>query len=96
VFREILPNLRTTVLALLGLRFVAAVYVVATAGFLEIGAQPPAADWALMIRENAEGMLLNPWGVIAPSLAIAVLAVSVNLAFDVLAPRSRDRAVTRL
>lgn len=95
-FREILPNLRTTLLALLGLRFVAAVYVVATAGFLEIGAQPPAADWALMIRENTGGMLLNPLGVLAPSLAIAVLAVSVNLAFDVLTPKSRSRAVTRL
>lgn len=96
VFREVLPNLRTTLLALLGLRFVSAVYVVATAGFLEIGAQPPTADWALMIRENSEGILLNPWAVVAPSLAIAVLAVSVNLAFDVLAPKSRSRVVTRL
>lgn len=96
VFREILPNLRTTLLALLGLRFVSAVYVVATAGFLEIGVQPPAADWSLMIRENADGLLLNPWAVAAPSIAIAVLAVSVNLAFDLLAPRTRTSAVTRL
>jgi peptide/nickel transport system permease protein len=96
VCREILPNLRATLLALLGLRFVEAVYVVATAGFLEIGTQPPAADWALMVRENAGGILLNPWGVLAPSLAIAVLAVSVNLAFDLLAPKSRTREVTRL
>lgn len=96
VFREILPNLRTTLLALLGLRFVSAVYVVATAGFLEIGVQPPVADWSLMIRENSDGILLNPWAVVAPSIAIAVLAVSVNLAFDVLAPRTRTRAVTRL
>jgi peptide/nickel transport system permease protein len=96
VCREILPNLRITLLALLGLRFVDAVYVVATAGFLEVGAQPPAADWALMIRENAGGILLNPWGVVMPSIAIAVLAVSVNLACHVLAPPSRTRTVTRL
>lgn len=96
VFREILPNLRTTLLALLGLRFVSAVYVVATAGFLEIGVQPPTPDWSLMIRENSDGILLNPWAVVAPSIAIAVLAVSVNLAFDLLAPRTRTRAVTRL
>lgn len=96
VFREILPNLRATLLALLGLRFVAAVYVVATAGFLEIGVQPPAADWSLMIREDADGILLNPWGVVAPSIAIAVLAVSVNLAFGVLVPKTRSRTVTRL
>jgi len=78
------------------LRFVEAVYVVTTASFLEVGTQPPTADWALMIRENADGTLLNPWAVLAPSLAIAVLAVSVNLAFDVLTPKARNRAVTQL
>jgi peptide/nickel transport system permease protein len=96
VFREIVPNLRGTLLTLLGLRFVEAVYVVSTASFLEVGTQPPTADWALMIRENADGTLLNPWGVLAPSLAIALLAVSVNLAFEVLTPKARSRVVTRL
>jgi len=96
VFREIMPNLRTTLLTLLGLRFVEAVYVVTTASFLEVGTQPPTADWALMIRENADGILLNPWAVLAPSLAIAVMAVSVNLAFDVLTPKARNRTVTQL
>lgn len=96
VFREILPNLRTTVLTLLGLRFVEAVKVVATAAFLGIGVQPPAADWALMIQENADGVLLNPWAVLIPSLAIAVLAASVNRAFDAIAPKSRSRVVTQL
>jgi peptide/nickel transport system permease protein len=96
VFREIMPNLRTTLLTLLGLRFVAAVNVVTTAGFFGIGSHPPAADWALMIRENADGTLLNPWAVLAPSISIAVLAVSVNLAFDVLTPKARNRMVTRL
>jgi peptide/nickel transport system permease protein len=41
VVREILPNLRATLLALFGLRFVAAVYLVATAGFLQVGARNP-------------------------------------------------------
>ncbi|WP_306363771.1 hypothetical protein [Nocardia sp. CC227C] len=41
VFREVLPNLRAILPALFGLRFVAAVYIVATAGFLEIGPQTP-------------------------------------------------------
>ncbi len=80
--REVLPNLRSTLAALLGLRFVAAVYVVTTAGFLEIGPQPPAAHWALMIRENGPGIQLNPWAVVAPSLAIGVLAMAVTLATD--------------
>jgi len=96
VFREILPNLRATLLTLFGLRFVAAVHLVTTAGFLGIGSRPPAADWALMIRENANGTLLNPWAVLAPSIAIAILSVSVSTAFNVLTPKARNRVVTRL
>ncbi|MFI9308193.1 ABC transporter permease subunit [Streptomyces triculaminicus] len=92
--REILPNLRATVLALFGLRFVAAVYVISMAGFLQLGPRPPAADWALMIRENAPGAFLDPWAVVAPSLAIGLLAVSVNLAADALTPGARPARAT--
>ncbi|MFF0048230.1 ABC transporter permease [Streptomyces sp. NPDC005498] len=84
--REVLPNLRSTLLALFGLRFVEGVYVVSVAAFLQVGPQPPEADWALMIRENAPGILLNPWAVAAPCLAIGLLAISVNLAAEALAP----------
>lgn len=96
VVREVLPNLRATLLALFGLRFVAAVYLVATAGFLQVGPQPPAADWALMIRENSAGLLLNPWAVLAPSIAIGLLAMSVNLAAAALVPSAGRKAVTTL
>ncbi|MEV6126671.1 ABC transporter permease [Streptomyces violaceusniger] len=84
--RELLPNLRSTVLALFGLRFVEAVYIISMAGFLQLGPQPPQADWALMIRENSPGILLNPWAVVAPALAIGLLAISVNLAAEALTP----------
>jgi peptide/nickel transport system permease protein len=93
VCREVLPNLRSTVLALLGLRFVAAVYVVTTAGFLEIGPQPPAAHWALMIRENGPGIQLNPWAVVAPSLAIGLLAMAIALATDTRPARPASLAI---
>ncbi|MGP3989807.1 ABC transporter permease [Streptomyces sp. 3N207] len=91
--RELLPNLRATVLALFGLRFVEAVYVISLAGFLQLGPQPPDADWALMIRENSPGILLNPWATVAPSIAIAVLAISVNVASTTLAPHTARKAV---
>ncbi|MGG2459302.1 ABC transporter permease [Streptomyces sp. RGM 3693] len=93
--REILPNLRATILALFGLRFVDAVYVISMAGFLQLGPQPPEADWALMIRENGPGILLNPWAVVAPGLAIGLLAISVNLAANALAPATARRAALR-
>ncbi|MER6548232.1 ABC transporter permease [Streptomyces sp. NPDC001118] len=93
--RELLPNLRSTVLTLFGLRFVDAVYVISMAGFLQIGPQPPASDWSLMVRENASGILLNPWAVVAPSLAVAAVAITVNLATQALAPDTTKKAVTR-
>jgi peptide/nickel transport system permease protein len=87
VWLEVLPNLRSTLATLLGLRFVEAVYVVSTAAFLQLPTLLGSANWALMIRENTAGILLNPWAVLAPSLAIGVLAVSVNLAAGAFAPR---------
>ncbi|MFB7876198.1 ATP-binding cassette domain-containing protein [Nocardia sp. NPDC056064] len=79
VFREILPNLRAVFTTQLGLRFVVAVYLVSTVAFLGFPALG-ADNWAIMVRDNAPGILLNPWSVLAPSTAIAIVAVGVNLA----------------
>ncbi|MEU1980559.1 ABC transporter permease subunit [Nocardia sp. NPDC019395] len=80
VARELLPNLRETLLTQLGLRFVEAMYLVSTAAFLRLPTTLGDANWAVMVRENASGILLNPAAVLAPSLAIGLLAVSVNCA----------------
>lgn len=82
VTRELAPALRGTVLATLGLRFVEAMYLVAGAAFLGIGPQPPEADWAVMVRENVPGLLLNPWGALAPCAAIAATGIAIGLACD--------------
>jgi peptide/nickel transport system permease protein len=82
VTREVAPNMRATLLTLLGLRFVEAMYLVAGAAFLQVGPQPPEANWALMVRENAGGVLLNPWATVAPCVAIAAVAVTVTFACD--------------
>ncbi|MCM6777161.1 ABC transporter permease subunit [Nocardia sp. CDC159] len=79
IFREMLPNMRELLLTQLGLRFVAGMYIVATAAFLRLPTALGEANWAVMVRDNASGILLNPWAVLAPSLAIGVVAVSVNL-----------------
>ncbi|MBF6330715.1 ABC transporter permease subunit [Nocardia transvalensis] len=79
IFREMLPNMRELLLTQLGLRFVAGMYIVSTAAFLRLPSALGAANWAVMVRDNASGILLNPWAVLAPSLAIGTVAVSVNL-----------------
>ncbi|WP_410870640.1 ATP-binding cassette domain-containing protein [Nocardia sp. A7] len=92
VFREILPNLRAVFTTQLGLRFVVAIYLVSTIAFLGVPALGPD-NWAIMVRDNASGLLLNPWAVLAPSAAIAIVAVGVNLVVTS-GPRNRPNPKT--
>ncbi|WP_306359749.1 ATP-binding cassette domain-containing protein [Nocardia sp. CC227C] len=79
---EVLPNLRSVVLADAGVRMSASISMVAVSGFLGLGLRPPSADWALMITENRPGFGMQPLAVLAPALLIMVLVVSVNMLTD--------------
>ena len=81
-FREVLPNLWVPLLGDLGNRFVAAMYVVVSAGFLGLAAIGGGADWASMITDSLGALALNPAAVIAPATGIGLLAVGVNLLAD--------------
>lgn len=84
VFREILPNLRETVLTQLGLRFVVAFSVVGAAAFLQLPTGVGDPNWATTVRECVgAGMQLNPWSVLAPCLAIVVVVLAVQRALTV-------------
>ncbi|MFJ9367113.1 ABC transporter permease [Nocardia sp. NPDC101769] len=91
VTRELLPNLRPTIRTQLGLRFVEAIYLVGTAAFLQLPGGLGEANWAIMVRENSSGILLNPWAVVAPALAIGVVAVSVAFVIGALGRRENNR-----
>lgn len=80
--REILPNIAPSVLADLGVRFSAAIILAASVNFLGVGSEPPAANWGLMIAENRNIILTNPWSVLVPALLLGLLTVSVNLVAD--------------
>lgn len=79
---DVAPNVAGTAITETGLRFVAAVYLTATAGFLGLGAGAPAANWGRMVAENLPGAALSPWPFLAPALLLVVLAVGVNLLAD--------------
>jgi peptide/nickel transport system permease protein len=82
ILREILPNALSPLVAELGLRFIFAVLFISTLSFLGIGIQPPAADWGGIVRENKEGLVYGVSAALIPALAIAALAISVNLVAD--------------
>lgn len=89
--REILPNIRGTVLADAGPRLSGTIILIAGLNYLSIGVNPPTPDWGAMIFENRQGLTLNPWTVAVPALLIVLLVVSVNLLADAYA-RSTGRS----
>jgi peptide/nickel transport system permease protein len=82
IFREILPNALTPLVAELGLRFIFAVLFLSSLSFLGLGVQPPEADWGSMVRENRQGIVFGVPAALIPAAAIALLAISVNLVAD--------------
>jgi peptide/nickel transport system permease protein len=92
MLHEILPNITGPMLADFGLRFVYVVLLLASLSFLGLGIQPPQADWGSLVRENIETLATGGAAVIAPSVAIASLTISVNLVIDNLPGRgARER-----
>lgn len=79
---EITPNTSGALAVEFGLRLTYSIGLIAGLSFLGLGLQPPTADWGLMINENRIALTVQPWGVILPVLAIAVLTVGTNLITD--------------
>ncbi len=90
IFREILPNALTPLVAELGLRFIFAVLFLSSLSFLGLGVQPPDADWGGMVRENRDGIVFGIAAGLIPAAAIAALAISVNLVADWVLTRTTD------
>lgn len=82
ITNEILPSIRSTLIAEFGLRFCFIFLIISALSFLGLGIQPPTADWGSMVRENAALITYGLATPLIPAAAIAVLAVSVNLVVD--------------
>ncbi len=82
IFREILPNALSPLVAEMGLRFIFMVLFISTLSFLGLGIQPPQADLGGIVKENTEGLTYGIGAALWPALTIAVLAISVNLVAD--------------
>ena len=88
IFREILPNTLSPLLAEFGLRFAFSILFLSTLSFLGLGIQPPAADWGGMVKDNKDGIIFGISAALIPGGAIAGLAICVNLVVDWLMKRT--------
>lgn len=85
---ELGPNLVVPLLAETGLRLTYSIGMVAGIGFLGFATDPGAADWGQMTNENRLALLVQPWGMLAPVLIIAVFTIGTNLIADGLGQRA--------
>ena len=79
---EVLPNIMSPLMVEASLRLTYSIGLIAGLSFLGFGLQPPAADWGLMINENRQGLTVQPWGVVLPVVAIALLTIGTSLIGD--------------
>jgi peptide/nickel transport system permease protein len=80
--KELLPNILSPVAVDFGIRLSGSILLIAGLSFLGFGVQPPAPDWGLIISENLTGFPIQPYCMLAPIAAIALLTVGINLVID--------------
>ncbi|HLR56681.1 MAG TPA: ABC transporter permease [Beutenbergiaceae bacterium] len=78
VFRHILPNSLTAVLALAALHLGTAILAISTLGFLGYGAPPPTPEWGLMIAEGRDYVATAWWLTTLPGLVVIAVVLAAN------------------
>lgn len=76
LWRHVLPNSLTAVLALAALQFGSAILQISTLGFLGYGAPPPTPEWGLLIAEGRNYLARAPWLVTAPGVVVILVVLS--------------------
>jgi len=78
LWRHILPNSLTSVIAFAALQAGWAILQLATLGFLGYGAPPPTPEWGLLIAEGRNYIATAWWLTAAPGLVVVLVVISIN------------------
>ena len=82
LFGEILPNVLSPLMVEASLRLTYSIGLVAGLAFLGFTPNPNGADWGLMIQENQIALVVQPWGVVLPIIAVALLTMGTGMVGD--------------
>ena len=95
VFREILPNVISTVIVLLPLMIATTILTEAALSYLSIGVQSPQASWGTIIQDGQALLYSRPWVAVVPGIFIVLTVLALNVfgdgLRDALDPRSKVR-----
>lgn len=78
LWRHILPNSLTSVLAFAALQFGSAILALSTLSFLGYGAPPPTPEWGLLIAEGRNYLATAWWLTTFPGLLVVAVVLSAN------------------
>jgi peptide/nickel transport system permease protein len=96
LWRHILPNVLPAILVLATMSVAGTVLFEAGLGYLGVGVPRPAPSWGNMVADGQPYLLVAPWLVIPPGLAIVLTVLGFNLLGqglqDVLDPHQRKGA----
>ena len=95
VFRHVVPNISTPMVVLTALSMSTAQLAYASLSFLGFGVQPPDSDYGQMLAKAADYMTTDPWIVVFPAAALALLVVTFNLLGDVVRDRLDPRGTVK-
>lgn len=79
---EVLPNIVSPLLVEASLRLTYGIGIIASLAFLGLAPNPNGANWGTMVQENQVALSVQPWGVVAPIIAIALLTMGTGLIGD--------------
>jgi peptide/nickel transport system permease protein len=87
LWRDLAPNIAGILVVEFAARLGSVTMFVATLNFLGLGAQPPSANWGLMVSETLHLLRSNPAAPMTATALIAALTVGVSLLADEYAAR---------
>ena len=79
---ELLPNILGPMMVEASLRLTYSIGVIAALAFLGLSPDPNGANWGTMIQQNQIALSTQPWGALAPIIAIALLTMGTGLFGD--------------
>jgi peptide/nickel transport system permease protein len=82
LFGEVLPNVLSPLMVESSLRLTYSIGLIAAIAFLGFTTNPNGADWGLMIQENFIALVVQPWGVVLPMAAVALLTMGTGMVGD--------------
>ncbi len=95
LFRDILPNVMTTLIVFVPLMLALNMLTESALSFLSIGVQAPDASWGTIIQDGQDVLYVRPWVALAPGICIVLCVLCLNVlgdgVRDALDPRAKLR-----